>query len=391
MPIAESEKYTLNSNSIKQGFYNSENSLMVERFLYDNRFLYRGSRHLLFFASMVFLFSFVLQSQHPDKTFGEMFLTTFINALFFFAYAYITIFLLIPEFLLKSKIGWFILLFILIGFGLSALKLVSSSTIFYASISPENIPETGLMNFHFIIVNTKDMSFIVAVFCIGKYVKDYLFTERTREKLEIQTREAQKKLLSSQFDPHFLFNTINNLYALSLLDPEKTKNVVHRIKIVLNYIIEESQKELVDLDQEIQLVENYIQLEQLRYGKRLKIALEASVENQSVKIPPMILFILVENCFKHGSSLDAGIPWIKINVEEKGRSICFTTSNSKPKAVPGTENEQSQGKGLGNLKKRLSLIYPDNGFHLDIKNEEQVYKVELELKKEIEPTQRTYR
>ncbi|HPF52288.1 MAG TPA: histidine kinase [Draconibacterium sp.] len=364
---------------------------MIEKFLYDNRLLYRGSRHFLFFISMVLLFSFVLDSHHPNESFLSMFLTTFSNALFFFAYAYITIFLLIPEFLLKPKLGWFILLFVLIGFGLSALKLVASSTIFYASVSPENVPETGLMNLRFIIMNTKDMSFIVAVFCISKYVKDYFFTERIRKKLEVQTREAQNKLLSSQLDPHFLFNTINNLYALSLLDPEKTKNVVHQIKIVLSYMIDESQKELVDLTQEIQLVENYIKLEQLRYGQRLKINLETSIEDRSAKIPPMILFILVENCFKHGSSLDAGIPWIKINVVEKEGSIQLTARNSKPKALPGIESEQGHGKGLYNLKKRLNLLYPEDGFELNITNEEQEFKVELELKKKIEAAQRIYR
>lgn len=353
--------------------------------------MYRVSRHFLFFALMVLLFTFILGNQHPTQTFLHLLWITFTNALFFFGYAYITIFLLIPEFLLKSKVAWFILLFILVGFGLSALKLVASSTIFYASLSPENIPETGLMNLRFIIVNTKDMSFIVALLCIGKYVKDYLYTENIRKKLEIQGREAQKKLLSSQFDPHFLFNTINNLYALSLLDPEKTKNVIHRMKIVLNYIIDESQKELVDLSQEIMLVENYIQLEKLRYGKRLKVSLETDIESQPVRIPPMILFILVENCFKHGSSLDAGIPWIEISVQAASGTIKISTANSKPKPVPGNGREGHTGKGLENLRKRLSLLYPNGGFNLHITSEEQTYKVDLELKEEIELAQRTYR
>lgn len=364
---------------------------MIDKLLYDNRLQYRFSRHFLFFVSMVVLFSFILKSQHSGETFFNLFRVTLINALFFFAYAYITIFLLIPEFLLKSRVLWFIVLFLLVGFGLSALKLVASSTIFYASISPENVPETGLMNLRFIIVNTKDMSFIVAVLCIAKYVKDYLYTERIRKKLEEQTREAQKKLLSSQFDPHFLFNTINNLYALSLLDPEKTKNVIHRIKIVLNYIIEESQKELVKLSQEIELVENYIQLEKLRYGKRLKVELKTDVTSGSGKIPPMILFILVENCFKHGSSLDAGVPWIRIEVEEKNGNIRIITSNSKPKAVPGLDVDENIGKGLANLTKRLQLLYSADGFQLSKKNLEQEYEVELQLKHKIEATHPTYR
>jgi len=364
---------------------------MIDKLLYDNRFLYRGSRHLIFFVSMVLLFSVLLERQQPENSLWSVLLTTFVNALFFFSYAYITIFVLIPGFLLKSKIGWFIVVFVLIGFGLSALKLVTSSTIYYASIAPDNVPQSGLMNLRFIIVNTKDMSFIVAALCVAKYIKDFLYIERIRKQLEEQTHEAQKKLLSSQFDPHFLFNTINNLYALSLFNPAKTRNVLSRMKIVLNYIIADSQKEKVELLEEIQLVENYYELEKLRYGKRLKFSLETTIENEHVEIPPMILFILVENCFKHGSSLDAGIPWIEIKVSEKDGIIHLSTSNSKPRAVPGNSAERSTGAGLDNLKKRLALLYPDDGFLLKIENEETIYNVELELNEKLESAQFTYR
>ena len=364
---------------------------MFDKYFYSNRILYRVSRHFLFFAIMVLLFSCVLFNRHPEETFLSMLKITLINALFFFGYAYITIFLLIPEFLLKSRIIWFILLFLLVGFGLSALKLMASPTIFYASISPENVPETGLFDLRFVIVNTKDMSFIVAALCIAKYVKDYLYTDRIRKKLESQSKEAQKKLLSSQFDPHFLFNTINNLYALSLLDPEKTRKVIHRMKIVLNYIIDESQKDLVDLSQEIILVDNYIQLEKLRYGKRLKVNFETDVENNQVRIPPMILFIIVENCFRHGSSLDAGVPWIEIHVKAGSGVIYLSTANSKPKSLTETEQDKQSGKGLENLRRRLSLLYPADGFSLNIENQEQTYNVDLKLKEEIEFAQRTYR
>ena len=168
----------------------------------------------------------------------------------------------------------------------------------------------GYPNLRFIIVNTKDMTFIVALFCIAKYVKDYMYAERIWKILEMKNKEAQLKLYQSQFDPHFLFNTINNLYALSLLNPKKTKEVIERIKIVLKYITGDTQKEFVDLQHEILLVENYIQLEKLRYGKRLKVEFETEGNLLSQKIPPMILFYLVENCLKHGSSLDAGTPWI---------------------------------------------------------------------------------
>src|SRR5680860_1691796 len=134
------------------------------------------------------------------------------------------------------------------------------------------------------------MTFIVALFCIAKYVKDYMYAERIWKILEMKNKEAKLKLYQSQFDPHFLFNTINNLYALSLLNPKKTKEVIERIKIVLKYITGDTQKKFVDLQHEILLVENYIQLEKLRYGKRLKVEFETEGNLRSQKIPPMILF-----------------------------------------------------------------------------------------------------
>ena len=106
------------------------------------------------------------------------------------------------------------MLFVLVGIGLSAIKLIVSDHMFYSSISPENIQRSGMMNLRSIIVNTKDMTFIVALFCILKYAKDYIYSEKIRKTLEIQNKKAQGKLLQSQFDQHFLFNTINNLYAL---------------------------------------------------------------------------------------------------------------------------------------------------------------------------------
>ncbi len=363
----------------------------MNKLLYDNRLWYRGSRHLLFFVSLVLLFSFILRSQQPHESYFTLLKVTAINAVFFLAYAYITIFLLIPEYLLKQKVLYFILFFVLVGIALSALKLMVSETIFYASISPGIIPESGIMNLRFIVVNAKDMTFIVAVLSIAKYVKDYLFAERLRKKLEEQEKQAQQKLMQSQFDPHFLFNTINNLYALSLLNPEKTKEVIHRIKVVLKYIIDESQKTSVLLADEITLIENYIQLEKLRYGKRLKVALHTEGNLEEVRIPPMILFLLVENCFKHGSSLDAGIPWIDIKVEVDGEKVLLTTENSKPKTIAGLEIKRNAGHGLKSLEKRLMLLYHKDGYHLDIHSEDRLFRVKLELKKNLEVSFSTYR
>jgi len=363
----------------------------MNRFLYENSIRFRVFRHILFFLITVLSFTLILYLQNGKDSFTNKLWITFINAIFFFGYAYITIFLLIPEFLLTRKVIWFILLFILIGIALSAIKLVVSDHIFYASIAPENIEHSGLMELRFIVVNTKDMTFIVALFCIAKYVKDYLYAESLRKNLEIQNKTAQAKLIQSQFDPHFLFNTINNMYALSLLNPLKTKEVIHRIKIVLRYIIDEIQKDFVELKDEISLVENYIQLEKLRYGNRLKVDYSFEQNLEQLKVPPMVLFFLVENCFKHGSSLDAGTPWIKIGLKTNEKIILLTTENSKPQIVAKGSTHEKTKYDLKELRKRLEIIYHRDGFNLRVESLEHSFKVHLELKQEIEGQQNKYR
>jgi LytS/YehU family sensor histidine kinase len=319
----------------------------------------------------------VLFVQDSTESITKTLWIVFLNAILFFSYAYITIFLLIPELLLSKKIVWFIVLFLLVGIALSALKLIVSDQIFYSSISPENIGRKGVFNLRFIVVNTKDMTFIVALFCIAKYVKDFIYAERVRELLATETKEAQRKLFQSQFDPHFLFNTINNLYAISLLNPVKTIEVISRIKIVLNYIIEEIQKANVDLQSEIELVKNYIQLEKLRYGSRLKVDLEVTGNVTACKIPPMILFFLIENAFKHGSSLDAGTPWINAEIKTESEGIILLVENSKPSNPVSLNQKENQ---LNIIRKRLDILYKPNGYELKIEETKDIFKVYIKLK-----------
>lgn len=360
----------------------------MKRFLYNNSLKYRLARHILFFVLTVLSFTVILFVQKSESDFYKTLWITFLNSVFFFSYAYITIFLLIPEFLLTKKTIWFALLFLLVGIALSSLKLVVSDQIFYSSIAPENIENKGMFSLRFIAVNTKDMTFIVALFCITKYIKDYLYAEEIRKEVVQQTKEAQRKLFQSQFDPHFMFNTINNLYAISLLNPVRTAEVINRIKIVLNYIVEEIQKEYVDLKGEVELVKNYIQLEKLRYGNRLKINLNIDGDLKNHLIPPMILFFLVENCFRHGSSLDAGSPWINIEIKPDSGRIFFEVENSKPVGQPQKRKNEIQ---LNNLRKRLEIMYNPSGYKLDVSDNENTFKVNLELKHDIENRSNTYR
>ncbi|MBN1821841.1 MAG: histidine kinase [Prolixibacteraceae bacterium] len=351
----------------------------MSAFLFSKKYKFRLARHLAFFCFTVFVFALILYLRGSEIKPAEILITVFLNALFFFGYAYITIFLIIPEFILKNRLLSGTLIFLLIGIGLSSIKLLSSNEIFYSSLSPENIEHTGFFNLRFIIVNTKDMSFIVAIFCIVKYAKDYLYDDKIRRELEERNKEAQNKLLQSQFDPHFLFNTINNLYALSLLDPGKTNRLILRFKSVLEYITEKSQKKYVAINDEMDLLENYIQLEKLRYGNRLNVEINKKGDFSGELVPPMVFFVLAENCFEHGSSLDAGNPWIKINLKKDNGFTVFTTENSKPENG-NAGRHRGEGISLLNLHKRLNLLYLNN-YSLKVEDKKNRFFVELKVKR----------
>jgi len=364
----------------------------MNRLFFDTQVKFRLGRHFVFILITVIAFALILYARRDNAAFLDVFWVTFINSLFFLGYAYITIFLLIPEFLLKNKIGWFLLLFILVGFGLSAVKMMVSDEVFYLSISPERYLSNGIMSLHFILINTKDMSFIVALFCVAKYAKDYIYTENLRRQLEKQHKEAQRRLLQSQLNPHFLFNTINNLYALSLLEPAKTNEITDRLQIVLKYIVEQSQRDFVNLEDEFFLVENYILLEKIRYGERLKTEFKKEGDLRLWRVPPMVLFFLAENCFKHGSSPDAREPWIKIQVKAEKKKVTFTVTNSKPGKVATLPENEAQGAGLKNLQKRLAILYTKDGYTMKIFETAESFSVKIELKRiKNEIGRKTYR
>jgi two-component system, LytTR family, sensor kinase len=362
----------------------------MNRFLFSNIIKYRLERHLALFAFTVTGFSYVLYYGARHYSFPEAFGITLINSMFFLGYAYITLFILIPRLLLKRKLWEFIFVFSVAGFLFSVIKLLFSGEIYYASVSPEKIEPAHLNYVQAVLINTKDMTFIVALFCVGKFTKDYIYSERQRKILAAENREARQKLLQSQLNPDFLYNTINNLYALSLLDSAKTSAYAGRLQKVLGYMASQSRNNFAALDEEVALVKNYVALEKLRYGKRLKVKICVKGDSRHWQLPPMILFFMAENCIKHGSKPDTGAPWLHICIDVLPEVLVLSAVNSKPFTESSRRN--SNGKGLMNLKKRLEILYPENGYSLQIEDNDMVYRIDLQLKKiTYDPDRNIYR
>lgn len=190
---------------------------------------------------------------------------------------------------------------------------------------------------------------------------------------------AELSLLKAQIHPHFLFNTLNNLYALTLNKSDNSPGVVIGLSQILRYILYECNTATVPLDKELQMIERYISLEKIRYGSHLEVNMSLSGNLENHNIVPLLLLPLVENSFKHGISKLAEDGWINILASIKDNGFTFKISNNKLSSADIMDPPSDYGNiGLFNIRKRLAILYP--GKHdLKIIDEEDVFVVVMKI------------
>ena len=187
---------------------------------------------------------------------------------------------------------------------------------------------------------------------------------------------AELQVLKHQLNPHFLFNTLNNLYTLALKKSDTTPEVISRLSDILDYTLYRCNDQYVSIDKEIELIENYLTLEKIRYGKRVLINFETSLDGQ-LEIAPLLLLTFIENAFKHGVSQEINQATIDIAVQTTEEQINFSVKNSIPNtALPSISQKESIG--LTNVKKQLELLYT-NAYQLTIDQTHDLYLVQLNI------------
>jgi len=188
---------------------------------------------------------------------------------------------------------------------------------------------------------------------------------------------AELQLLKAQIHPHFLFNTLNNIYFFTLTASQKAPEILIKLTDILRYIINECNQPLVPLAKELKMIEDYMALERVRYGDRLKMELDIKGDYSHKMIPPLLLIPLVENSFKHGASKMLVLPWVNLTITIKEQYLYFLLSNSRPDEI--IQSPHNVRIGLNNVKRILELLYPEK-HELHIDNKEDIYKVDLKLK-----------
>jgi LytS/YehU family sensor histidine kinase len=277
---------------------------------------------------------------------------------------YVTIYWLIPAFLIRKNYFTFSAFFLL----LAALTIFLNQSVSYFIYFPLFFPEKAGMhgffevNYWIMLVSTYT---VVAVAAGIKVTKLWFKSQQDRINLMNQNMKSELMLLKSQINPHFLFNTLNNIDSLIHTQPSKASESIVRLSEILRYVTYDNQQDFVPIDKEEEYLRSYIELNALRFGQNY-ISYTADLQTAGRMIAPMLLIPLVENAIKHGDKKN-GLPAVSIHLKVV-EHIEFLVVNS----IASAENNKDQTGGIGllNLKRRLELLYPDK-YRLEVKTVEK--------------------
>ncbi len=261
---------------------------------------------------------------------------------------------------------------LVLGSGIILYRVVS---IFYIlEILYQELPEHQ----NFFSINSLNVALINLCFWSGLFLayRQYLITrefEKKEKRLKEEKLATELKLLKAQLNPHFLFNTLNNIYGLARSGDKKTPDVILELSDLLRFMLYETNSATITLRKELDILEKFISLEKLRYGSALNVEYEKEIANYGFTISPLLIINLVENSFKHGISETLSCPFIRISVIQKGECCKVEIENSKTE----TNHPSSKAMGLKNVKRQLSLLYDQSVLEID--EQRHTFKVTMTL------------
>ena len=217
-------------------------------------------------------------------------------------------------------------------------------------------PEFSIYSLKRILYTLTDLLPALGIASAAKLLKGSIQAQKKEQALKEEKLASELNFLKAQTNPHFLFNTLNNLYGLARKQDENTAPSILKLSNIMRYILYECSGQRIPIKNEIQIIEDYIELEKLRYNDRLVVRFQRSIGDQETEIAPLILLPFVENAFKHGASEARFDSFIHINLELKNNQLHFQVMNSHD-----NETEHNfEGIGLKNVKRQLDLIYGNN-------------------------------
>ena len=287
-------------------------------------------------------------------------------------FTYLIVYWLIPKFFKSNKF-----IFITGLIFLSALLVIAESPVYIYWFMLEDLPKYSfVLIWECVMIITTMSHGICGLFIACRFFKNYYLKMEERESLIAETSHAEMQLLKAQVHPHFLFNTLNNIYSFALQKSPQAGGLVLKLSDTLKYMINDCDVPFVSLEKELKLIDDYIGLEKVRYGDRLDMKVDIKGDYKNKLIVPLLLIPFVENCFKHGSSKMLKQPWIKLKIVVNENDFLLDLRNNKPGEAFSTNGKN--GIGLKNVQKRLQLLYPQQ-HQLTIQQTEDEFLVQLKI------------
>ena len=317
---------------------------------------YKATISQLQWLIWIAVFFIIFFSLLPEDGFGQAATFTLISTAFYVTVIYGNIKILYPRFYEQGRKVQYIIYVIILLIGGGFLR---GYLILYFYNRYFNTSKWEQMNFSMVL------NFVIAGFLtyllsfIFRIAIAYFSLKQQSEKILAQKIQAELNLLKSQVQPHFLFNTLNNIYYEAYREAPRTAALIERLSDIMRYFVDESPKEEVSLQTEIQFIENYIALEKIRIRHETEINFTKEYQSDA-RIPPMLLMTFVENIFKHGIDKSSSENKVDISLIQEDNNLIFQTRN------PLYEHQSDQhGFGIQNLRKRLTLLY-DSKFELNV-------------------------
>jgi len=295
-----------------------------------------------------------------------------INIIFFAVIVYINLLFLIPSYLSTKNFFYYL---ISLAITAAILTPIKTLVLYLISFNEPMLQANFIENQAYIFMSSYFIGISATIYHI---INDWLINQREKKELKSQTLQSELKFLKSQINPHFLFNTLNSLYALTIKKSDLAPEIVLKLSEMMRYMLYECNEKEVPLEKEINYIKNYLELEKIRHGSDCKILfnIEGQLENRF--IAPLMFIPFIENSFKHGLNKQLGDTYVHIDMKIEGEEIIMLIENSKSHSVPSTHKKRSGGIGLVNIKRRLELLYPGK-YLLEINENPNNYLVNLSI------------
>jgi hypothetical protein len=291
-----------------------------------------------------------------------------INMVFLAIVVYVNFYYLIPNFLSRKRLLRYFLLLMLTCAMVTPVKVV----LVFIRVDPaeqlqmrEDLPLIFVSTFILALVST-----------LFKIVAEWIRQQRIRQDLEMKNMQSELKFLRSQINPHFLFNTLNSLYALTLKKSENAPEMVLRLSEIMRYMLYECNEKRVPLDKEVNYIRNYLEMERMRFGQGVDISFDLQGDIEHKSIAPLMFIPFLENAFKHGLSQQIKSGFVRIHVLVEEDVLHFQIENSTTSLHDSTYHRG--GIGLENVRRRLEILYPD-AYDMSISESADTYTVTLTL------------